>query len=93
MYLVVAAHDTAINMKALEKHFKCGSGNLRGGDAGDMEKYLGVKKGAVSLLSIVNDTESKVHLVLDKRLLEEFAYVGFHPMQNDFTMAIAKGDL
>jgi len=29
MYLVVAAHDTAIDMKALTKHFKVGSGNLR----------------------------------------------------------------
>ncbi len=32
MYLVVAAHDTAIDMKSLEKHLKTGSGNLRGGD-------------------------------------------------------------
>ena len=32
MWLVVAAHDTKIDMKALEKHFKTGSGNLRGGD-------------------------------------------------------------
>lgn len=32
MYLVVAAHDTAIDMKALTKHLKVGAGNLRGGD-------------------------------------------------------------
>ena len=55
-YLVVAAHTTDINMKALTTHLKAGSGNLRAGDVGEMETLLGVKKGAVSLFSILNDT-------------------------------------
>lgn len=45
-----------------------------------MYKFLGVKKGAVTLFSIINDKENKVVLAIDKRLLEEFEYVGFHPM-------------
>jgi hypothetical protein len=65
MYLVVAAHDSKIDMKALEKHYKSGSGNLRAGDQDDMFKYLGVKKGAVTLFSILNDNENKVHLAID----------------------------
>jgi len=32
IYLVVAAHDTQIDMKALTTHLKAGSGNLRAGD-------------------------------------------------------------
>ena len=65
MYLVIAAHDTQIDMKGLTKHYKAGSGNLRAGDQDDMYKYLGVKKGAVSLFSILNDTDKKVHLTID----------------------------
>lgn len=37
MYLVCAAHDTAIDMKALEKKLGTGSGNLRGANAEVME--------------------------------------------------------
>ena len=32
LFLVIAAHNTIVNMKELEKHLKTGSGNLRGGD-------------------------------------------------------------
>lgn len=32
LYLIVAAHDTKVDMKVLEKHFSTGSGNLRGAD-------------------------------------------------------------
>lgn len=33
-----------------------------------MEQVLGVKKGAVTLFSIVNDAAMKVKLVMDQRL-------------------------
>lgn len=80
IYLVVAAHDTQIDMKGLTTHLKAGSGNLRAGDQDVMESLLGVKKGAVNLLSLLNDTGSKVTLILDSRLAEGPAYVAFHPM-------------
>lgn len=79
-------------MKSLEKHWKTGSGNLRGGNAELMESILGVKAGAVNLFSIVNDADKKVTLVMDKRLMEEFEHVAYHPMQSDFTTAISKAD-
>ena len=92
IYLVVAAHNTEIDMKALTTHFKAGSGNLRAGDQEVMEQLLGVKKGAVNLFSILNDTGHKVKLVLDQKLTEA-PLVGFHPMQNDATTAISQGDM
>lgn len=94
MWLVVAAHDTAIDMKALTKHLKTGSGNLRGGNEDTMYQVLGVKKGSVNLFSILNDaTAKKVNLILDKKLAEESEYVSFHPMQNDATTAISRADM
>lgn len=32
LFLVIAAHDTPISLKALEKHLKTGSSNLRAAD-------------------------------------------------------------
>jgi hypothetical protein len=80
VYLVIAAHDTNIDMKALTVHLKAGSGNLRAGDQEVMEQLLGVKKGAVNLFSIVNDTAKKVILLVDQRLMEQFELIAFHPM-------------
>ena len=80
-------------MNLLTKKFGCGSGNLRGGNAELMESILGVKAGAVNLFSIVNDKDNKVQLVMDKRLMEDFERVGFHPMQSDFTTSITREDM
>jgi len=93
IYLVVAAHDTQIDMKGLTNHVKAGSGNLRAGDQEVMEALLGVKKGAVNLFSILNDSEKKVTLLLDSRLAEGPELVAFHPMQNDATTAIKREDM
>lgn len=65
VYLVIAAHDTNIDMKALTTHLKAGSGNLRAGDQEVMESLLGATKGAVNLFAILNDTAKKVHLIMD----------------------------
>lgn len=93
VYLVIAAHDTKIDMKVLEKHLKTGSGNLRAGDQDVMEALLGATKGAVNLFSILNDRDAKkVHLIIDERLTKE-AWVAFHPMQNDATTAITSADM
>ena len=42
LWLVVAAHDTAVDMKQLTKSLGVGSGNLRQGDAEKLEWILGV---------------------------------------------------
>lgn len=88
MWLICASHDTAIDMKALTKKFGCANGKLRGGAADVMEKYLGVKAGAVSLFSILNDEEQKVNLVIDEKL-KQFDLVAFHPMVNIHTTAFS----
>ena len=31
--------------------------------------------------------------MVDQKLMNDFEYVGFHPMQNDFTTAITREDL
>ena len=56
MWLICAAHDTNMNMKAVEKALGAGNGKLRGAGTDFMERILGVLPGAVNLFSILNDT-------------------------------------
>ncbi len=90
-WLICAAHDTVIDMKGLTKTLGVGSGNLRGGNEDSMWERLGAKAGALTLFAIVNDKDKKgIELILDKRITEDFKYVGFHPMENTATTAISK---
>jgi len=89
MWLVCAAVDTVVDMKALNKYLPCGSGNLRGADADSLENILGCRKGVVNYFSIVNDTEKKVKVIMDQRLLDA-EFTSFHPMDNTGSTAINK---
>lgn len=65
MWVICAAHDTQIDTKALTKTLGCGSGNLRAGSEEAMYDKLGARKGALTLFSIINDTEKAVQLIID----------------------------
>jgi prolyl-tRNA synthetase len=93
LFLIVAAHDTEVNLKELEKHLKTGSGNLRAAEENVMESVLGVKKGSVCLFAILNDKDKKVTLIIDHRLAHDSAHIGFHPMINTATTSITKEDM
>mmetsp|Transcript_3564 Transcript_3564/g.2591 ORF Transcript_3564/g.2591 Transcript_3564/m.2591 type:complete len:164 (+) Transcript_3564:170-661(+) len=93
LFLVIAAHNTTVDMKELTKHLKVGSGNLRGADEDVMKEVLGTAKGHVCVFALMNDTAKKVKVLLDKRLLEEFPYIAFHPMQNDATVCMVPSDM
>ena len=88
MWLVYAASDTKFQTKDLEKHLKTGSGNLRAGAFETLQGIVAAQKGAVNLYSIINDSEKKIELIVDKRLVDDFEFVGFHPMVNSASPAI-----
>ena len=90
MWVICAANSTQIDLKALTKTLGCASGNLRAGSEEAMLGKLGARKGALTLFSVINDQNKEVNLVIDKRLTEEFSYIGFHPMDNTATTAITK---
>lgn len=94
MWLVITAHDAVFSTKALEKKLGCKNGDLRGATPEVLEEVLGVKGGSVNLFAMMNDQQNKsVTLIIDQTLLNNYNYVGFHPMQNDFTTAIRKSDV
>ena len=90
MWLVVAEEDKRIDLKALGE--RLGAGKLSFGSADRLMRYLGVLPGAVTPFGIINDTERKVKVVLDRDLLG-FNPVNAHPLVNTMTTALAARDL
>jgi Ala-tRNA(Pro) deacylase len=90
MWLVVALEDRIIDLKRLGETLA--AGRLSFGSPERLARYLGVEPGSVTPFAVINDTEHKVRLVLD-RGLQEGGPVNAHPLTNTMTSAIALADL
>jgi len=90
LFLVCALGDTKIAINQLHKVLGCK--RLSFGKPDLMLEVLGVVPGSVTFFAIMNDTEGRVQLVLDKALLD-FDIVNFHPLENTATTAFASQDL
>jgi len=96
LFLVTTRTDSEMNTKALGKALELkGKVNLRLADEALLEEKLGVKKGCVGPLCIMNGGEGEITLVLDQRLFEEGVVekVHSHPLRNDVSTALVPGDL
>ncbi len=89
-YLVVAAEDKAIDLKQLGVDI--GAGRLSFGSADRLMQFLGVRPGAVSPLTLANDQDNNVTLVLDRNLLTA-EKINVHPLVNDKTITLKMTDL
>ena len=58
----------------------------------DLSHYLGLSKGAVSPLGILNDTERKVEVIMDQDI-KSFDRIGVHPNENTATVWLRPADL
>ena len=84
-FLLVVQEDRQIDMKSLNQ--KIGCERLSFGSAERLFEMLGVRPGAVSPLTLINDPDRKVNLALDISLrTNEVIYV--HPLVNDMTLGI-----
>jgi len=57
-----------------------------------VKQYLGVEPGAVTPLSLINDTEAAIHVAIDADIMAA-EIANFHPLVNDRTTAIGPDDL
>ena len=62
------------------------------GSSERLDKYLGLTKGSVSPLGVINDTTSSVEFIIDKEFLD-YPCVGVHPNQNTSTVWLSFEDL
>ena len=90
LWLVSALGHSVIDLKSLHKVI--GSARLSFGAAALLEEVLGVTPGSVTVFALINDTERRVKLILDRGLYDH-ELVNFHPLANTATTAIRSRDL
>jgi Ala-tRNA(Pro) deacylase len=90
MVLVVAKDDSCVDLKALAVRLRFG--RLSFGKAPLLEAALGVSPGSVTPFALINDTETRLTVVVDAALLG-FAEVNCHPLVNSATTRLATSEL
>lgn len=88
-YLVVARHDTQVSNQALAFHLGTSKNNIRNGEADTMKELLGTVPGSVNLFAILNDSDEKVKLIVDKHVMDA-DFITVHPMDNTATCRVSK---
>ena len=89
-FLLVAQEDRQIDIKSLGEQI--GSDRLSFGSADRLFEMLGVRPGAVSPLTVINDSDHKVSLLLDSAL-QTGDRIYAHPLVNDMTIGITGSGL
>ena len=89
-FLVVIRENKQANLKELGE--KLGVGKLSFASEERLEKYLGLKKGAVTPLGVLNDENCAVEVFLDEDFLK-MQKIGVHPNENTASVYLATEDL
>lgn len=89
-YLLLMPGEKRFQTKAFSRLI--GSSRLSFAPEEYMEDLLGLTPGSVTVLGLMNDTEGKVALYIDKDLLSE-EYMGCHPCINTSSVKIRTEDL
>ena len=89
-YLLMLEGEKVFKTRDLSKQL--GVARLSFADPADMEKYLDITPGSVSVLGLMNDPDNAVQLVIDRPIAAS-ASIGCHPCINSSTLAIATADI
>ena len=89
-FLVMLRQDKKVDLKGLQG--KIGSTALKFASEERLAHYLGLEKGAVSPLGVVNDEDKAVELLMDNDL-KGFELLGVHPNDNTATVWLSPADL
>ncbi len=89
-YLLAMPEDKPFYTKDLSRQI--GSSRLSFAPPEKMEELLGCSPGSASVLGLANDTEHRVHLILDRDVIEAERFA-CHPCDNTGSLSIETGDL
>ena len=89
-YLLLMPGDKTFYTRVLSKEL--GTARLSFASPEEMERYLDITPGSVSILGLMNDRENRVRLVIDRELLGE-KFLGCHPCINTSTLRISMNDV
>ena len=84
-FLLLLPGDNPFKTKYFSKLI--GTSRLSFADAEDMEKYLDITPGSVSVLGLMNDRTCAVRLYVDRPVAED-EYIGCHPCMNTSTLRL-----
>ena len=90
LWLVVALQESKIDLKTLPS--KIGAARISFGKPDLLMEVLGVEPGSVTPFALVNDTEHKVNVVLEKAMVAH-ELLNYHPLTNGATTSISSDDL
>lgn len=86
-FLLITAYDHSVDLKKLTKRLQVS--RLGFASQERLQKHLGVKPGSVSFLSLLNDTEHQVELLVDSAIWDSEMF-HCHPLVNTETLVIPK---
>lgn len=89
-YLLMILGDKKFKTKDISAQI--GSARLSFAGAEEMEKYLDITPGSVSVMGLMNDTENRVQLLVDEDLLKG-EYFGCHPCINTSSLKMKTADV
>ena len=90
LWLLVALENASVDLKELRRAI--GSAHLSFGNAKLLTEVLGVDAGAVTPFAVINDTEARVNVVLQREMLKHLL-LNYHPLVNTATTTIRPQDL
>ena len=86
-FLLITSFNQTVDLKKLTKFLKVS--RLGFASQERLKKYLGVNPGCVSLLTLINDPEHQVELLIDSRIWHSEQF-HCHPLINTETLVIEK---
>lgn len=89
-FLAVTACEKSVDLDALS--WRLGVSHLRFGSEENLERLLGVTRGAVTMMGLVNDTGHKVELWMDAGVWQGEYFLS-HPLVNTATLILSRAEL
>jgi Ala-tRNA(Pro) deacylase len=89
-FLVVTSCEKSVNLEELSSEL--GIKHLRFGSEQNLERLLGVTRGAVTMMGLVNDTGQQAELWIDADIWQSDHFLS-HPLVNTATLILSKPEL
>ena len=90
MFLITAANETKIDLKALPEQLDCA--RLSFASKERLMEHLGIYPGAVTPFAAINDTGHNVTIILDQTMMDA-EIMCVHPLDNAMTICLNPTDL
>jgi len=89
-FLVVTACEKSVDLSQLAQQL--GVAHLRFGSIENLERLLGVTRGSVTMLGLVNDLDHQIELWLDTEIWQAEHFL-CHPLVNTATLVLPKPEI